>query len=343
MLTFADLVALVGADASTDEKLLSFDGVNSLDRAESSEISFLGNPKYEPQLRETKAGVVLVGVGEWSAPKECLLISVENPSAAFSRVIDYFQNKRSSPASGIQSGAFVDSSATVDPSASIASGAVISEGARVGARTVVAAGVVICSGAQVGDDCHLHPNVTVREDCLIGSRVILQPNAVIGSDGFGFELVDGAHEKVPQVGIVVIEDDVEVGSNTCIDRARFGKTVIGKGTKIDNLVQVAHNVEIGEHCLLVSQSGIAGSSALGNYVTVAAQAGVGGHIEIGDQVVLAARAAAMKSISKPGAYMGMPARPMAKEQRKMAALARVPKMLEEVRSLKKMLENSADE
>ncbi|MEN8736485.1 MAG: UDP-3-O-(3-hydroxymyristoyl)glucosamine N-acyltransferase [Akkermansiaceae bacterium] len=342
MLSFADLVALVGAGGSEDSDA-SFDGVNSLDRAGSSEISFLGNPKYEPLLRETQAGAVLVPAGDWEAPEGCQLIEVENPSASFSRVINHFQQSRPVAKPGVAAGALVDSSASVHPTASIAPGAVVGSKVKVGAGTVISSGVVLSAGVEVGADCRLYPNVTVREECLLGDRVIVQPNAVIGSDGFGFELVDGVHEKVPQVGIVVVEDDVEIGSNTCIDRARFGKTLIGKGTKIDNLVQVAHNVEIGEHCLLVSQSGIAGSSVLGKYVTVAAQAGVGGHVEIGDHVVLVARAGAMKNHPKPGAYMGFPARPMALEQKKMAALARLPKLLEEVRSFKKALENSSNE
>lgn len=343
MLTFAELVGLVGAGSSGNDDGASFEGVNSLDRASSREISFLGNSKYEPLLRETQAGAVLVPAGEWGAPDGCRLIAVGNPSAAFSRVIDYFQKSRPKVVTGIAAGSHVDPSAKVDPSASVAPGAVIASGVQVGAGSIISAGVVLGVGSKVGENCYLYPNVTVREECILGDRVIVQPNTVIGSDGFGFELINGAHEKVPQVGIVVVEDDVEIGSNTCIDRARFGKTLIGKGTKIDNLVQVAHNVEVGEHCLLVAQSGLAGSSTLGDYVTVAAQAGVGGHIEVGDQVVLVARAGAMKNISQPGAYMGLPARPMAKEQKKMAALARLPKLIEEVRKLKKMLENSPNE
>ena len=173
---------------------------------------------------------------------------------------------------------------------------------------------------------------------MIGHRVILQPGVVIGSDGYGFELVEGRHRKVPQVGIVEIANDVEVGANSTIDRARFGKTYIGEGTKIDNLVQIAHNVEIGKHCLIVAQAGIAGSTRIGNYVTIAAQSGISGHLEIGDSVVIAAKSAVLKNLSKPGAYMGVPARPMALEQRKMAMVSRLPKLVKEIRELKKKLE-----
>lgn len=343
MLSLTELAALVGAEIEGDSAL-AYTGVLSLDKAGPEEISFLGNPRYEPQLADTKAGAVLVPVGDWTAPENCVLIEVANPSASFSRVVDHFAKSQSRAQLGISPGAHVSDEVIVDAaSVSIAAGAVIESGVSIGAGSIIGAGVVLCSGVSVGENCHIYPNVTVREACVIGDRVIIQPNAVIGSDGFGFELVDGRHEKVPQVGIVVIGNDVEIGSGTCIDRARFGKTVIGEGTKVDNLAQVAHNVETGKHCLLVAQCGLAGSSKLGNYVTVAAHAGVAGHVEIGDYVVLVARAAAMKNLSKPGAYMGHPARPMAKEQKKMAALARLPKLIEEVRSLKKMLENSDSE
>lgn len=342
-LTSSELVQLIGLDEVGVANRV-FSGINSLDQAGPSEVSFLGNLRYAPQLPATKAGAVLVPEGDWELPANCLVLTVENPSAAFSAVIDHFQKEAHDVVPGIAKGAIVAEEADFDASSvTISAGAIIGKGARIGDRTVIREGVVIGNNARIGEDCVLHMNASVRERCELGDRVILQPGAVVGSDGFGFELVEGRHLKVPQVGIVVLEDDVEIGSNSCIDRARFGRTVIGEGTKIDNLVQVAHNVETGKHCLLVSQSGVAGSSKLGNYVTVAAQAGVAGHIEIGDQVVLAGRAGAVKNLPAPGAYMGMPARPMAKEQRKMAALSRVPRLLEEVRSLKKKLEKLCEE
>lgn len=343
MLSYTELSALVGAELSQDSTR-KFSGVHSLDDAGPDDISFLGNLRYQSLLAKTRAGAVLVPLGEWDAPSDCLLIRVDNPSASFSKVIDYFQKSHAQTEVGISSAAYLADDVKANPlNVSIAPGAVLEAGVTVGAGSVIGAGVVLGAGVTVGEDCHLYPNVTVREQCVIGNRVIIQPNTVIGSDGFGFELVDGSHEKVPQVGIVVIENDVEIGSGTCIDRARFGKTIIGEGTKVDNLVQVAHNVQTGKHCLLVAQSGVAGSSKLGDYVTIAAQAGVGGHVELGDQVVLTARTGAMKNLLNPGAYMGFPARPLAREQKKMAALARVPKLIEEVSSLKKILENSGTE
>jgi UDP-3-O-[3-hydroxymyristoyl] glucosamine N-acyltransferase len=180
----------------------------------------------------------------------------------------------------------------------------------------------------------IYANCTVREECVIGDRVILQPGCVIGADGYGYELLDGKHVKIDQVGIVELCDDVEVGANTTIDRARFGKTKVGKGTKIDNLTQIAHNVQIGEHTLVVAQVGLAGSSKIGNYVTLAAQSGCVGHINIADKATLAARTVATKDIpTGGGVYMGMPARPMREEMKKMALISRLPALVAEVKRL----------
>ncbi|MDG2322489.1 MAG: UDP-3-O-(3-hydroxymyristoyl)glucosamine N-acyltransferase [Akkermansiaceae bacterium] len=337
-LSWQQLHELVGVPCE-DQRVVLFSGISSLDEAGPDDISFLGNPRYQSQLPNTRAGAVLVAEGEWEVPDGCALIKVENPSAAFSKIIDYFQAAARYFVPGISSGAHIAEDVEIDPAAvMISAGVVIESGAKVGKGTAIGAGCVVGRKSVIGEDCLLHPNATVREECILGNRVILQPGVVVGSDGYGFELVDGRHQKVPQVGIVELEDDVEVGANSCIDRARFGRTLIGEGTKIDNLVQIAHNVKVGKHTLIVAQSGIAGSTRIGNYVTVAAQVGVVGHIEIGDQVVLATRTAAMKSLKKPGVYMGSPARPMADEQKKMAAMPRVPKLLAEVRELKKKLD-----
>jgi len=342
-LSWQQVHELVGVPCE-DQRVVSFTGISSLDEAGPDDISFLGNSRYQSKLPQTRAGAVLVPRGTWDAPEGCALIEVENPTAAFSKIINHFQAAARHFVPEISPGVHIADDVAIAPgSVMVGAGAVIESGARIGRGTIIGAGCVIGRNSVIGDDCLLHSNVTVREECILGDRVILQPGVVIGSDGYGYELVDGRHEKVPQVGIVEVEDDVEIGANTCIDRARFGRTLIGEGTKIDNLVQVAHNVKVGKHCLIVAQSGIAGSTRLGNYVTVAAQAGVVGHVEIGDQVVLATRAAAMKSLKNPGVYMGSPARPMAVEQKKMAAMPRVPKLLAEVRELKKKLEELSGE
>jgi len=342
-LGWQQLHTLIGI-APTEDREDVYTGIGSLNEAGPDEVSFLSNTRYQPQLAETKAGAVLVSVGEFTAPGDCRLIPVANPSASFSKLIEFFQAEINSFVPGVSLGAHVEEGATLDPHfVQVSPGAVIEAGAQIGVGTVIGSGCLIGRDVKIGEDCHLHPGSVVRERCTLGNRVILQPGCVIGSDGYGFDLVDGRHQKVPQIGIVEIQDDVEVGANSCVDRARFGKTIIGEGTKIDNLVQVAHNVQTGKHCLLVAQSGVAGSASLGNYVTIAAQSGVGGHLEVADQTVVAAKSGLLKNVTKPGVYMGFPARPMAIEQRKMASLARLPKLREELQELKKKLEELSGE
>ncbi len=208
-----------------------------------------------------------------------------------------------------------DPSAVIDPSASIAPGCVIGPlcviGAQVeiGARSVIHAGSIIMDRASIGQDCLIHPHATIREDCVLGDRVVVQPGAVIGGDGFGFVMHEGEHVKIPQLGTVVIESDVEIGANTTIDRGRFTATRIGRGTKIDNGVMVAHNVQVGERCLLVAQSGISGSTRLGDNVVLAGQVGLVGHIDIADNVTLLGQSMATKNITEAGVWAGSPARP----------------------------------
>ena len=286
----------------------------------------------------------MVPEGNFSAPSGCCLIQVETPSGAFSKLIEHFQAQVDPFEAGVSPGAFVDEGVQLDATkVRVGAGAMIEHGAVIGDGTTIGPGCMIGKGVAIGRDCLLYPRATIRERCTLGDRVTLQPGCVIGSDGYGFDLVEGRFEKVPQVGIVEIHDDVEIGANSTIDRARFGSTVIGEGTKVDNLVQIAHNVVIGKHCLIVAQSGIAGSSKLGNYVTIAAQAGVAGHLDIVDQAILSAQSGLLKNIVEPGVYMNSPARPMKSEQRKMAEVARLPKLREELRELKKKLEESLGE
>jgi UDP-3-O-[3-hydroxymyristoyl] glucosamine N-acyltransferase len=217
----------------------------------------------------------------------------------------------------------------------IGANVVVEEDVTIGPGTEVGPCCSIGRGTTVGEHCLLHGNVSIREYCQIGSRVVLQPGVVIGSEGFGYELSEGRHQPIPQIGIVVVEDDVEIGANSTIDRARFGKTVIGEGTKIDNLVQIGHNVRTGKHCLIVAQTGIAGSVTLGDYVTIAAQCGVAGHLEIASHVILAAKGGATKSITKPGIYWGLPAIPLREAKKEIAYTKRLPQLREQLRELAK--------
>lgn len=340
-LSWQQLHSLIDLPCAQDRDV-EFTGVSSLEAATESQISFLGNPRYQSQLKSTNAGLVLVPVGHCEANANSLLLEVENPSAAFAQIVDFFQPALNSFTPGISPAAYLAEDVSIDPQeVSIGPGAVIEAGASIGRGSVIGAGCVIGRMVHIGEDCYLHANVTIRERCVLGNRVILQPGVVIGSDGYGYELIDGHHQKVPQVGTVEIADDVEIGANTTVDRARFGCTSIGQGTKIDNLVQIAHNVSIGKHCLIVSQAGIAGSTKIGDYVTIAAQAGVAGHLEISDHVMIGARGGVFKNLTKAGAYIGLPARPIAEEQRKMALVSRLPKIVSEMREMKKKLEETS--
>ena len=342
-LTIAEIIKLTGGEITQGSADSQISGVSSLDEASATEISFLGNEKYFQDFLNTGAGSVLVPNnypgGLPQVPEKPVLIAVENPSYAFAAVVKVLATKQRTFTAGIHPQAFVAEDVEINADkVSVKAGAVIESGCSIGDGSEIGSSAVISEGASLGENCLVYPNVTVREHCVIGDRVILQPGCVIGSDGYGYELVDGKHTKVDQVGIVVLEDDVEIGANTAIDRARFGKTIIGEGTKVDNLVQIAHNVQTEKHCLIVSQSGLAGSSKLGNYVTVAAQAGVGGHIKIGDQAVLAGRAGATKSLDGGTVYSGFPARPMREETRKQGSLTKLPQLIKDVRKIKQQLD-----
>jgi UDP-3-O-[3-hydroxymyristoyl] glucosamine N-acyltransferase len=227
----------------------------------------------------------------------------------------------------------VDPEATLGKDVFIGAHAVIEPGAKVGSRSIISAHAYVGHGVQIGEDCRIYPHVTIRERCTLANRVILHPGVVIGSDGFGYEFRDGAHQKIPQTGIVQIEDDVEIGANSTVDRARFGRTWIRKGTKIDNLVQIAHNVTVGEHSILCAQVGISGSTRVGNFVTLAGKVGVNGHIEIGDGAIIGAMSGVPKSI-KPGVIViGAPARPIKDYKISLALLNKLAALFDRVKKL----------
>ena len=340
-LALDELVRITGGRLIREGAGRSFDGISSLDLAGPREVSFLGNAKYTTQFQQSRAGACLVAPGVDGAPEGMALIEVDNPTMAFSAVIQHFAQKQLAFQPGIDPRAMVDTSVVLDPEkVCIHPGAVIMAGAVIGDGTEIYPNAVIGRDVVVGRDCLIYQNVSIRERCVIGHRVILQPGAVIGADGYGYEFSAGKHQKIPQVGIVELGDDVEVGANTTIDRARFGKTVIGEGTKIDNLVQIGHNVQIGKHCLVIALTGIAGSAKMGNYVTCAAQVGVAGHLEIGDKAVLAARTGVTTDLPGGVVYLGNPAQPMKQELKIMAQQRRLPKLMEEVKELKRRIDQS---
>lgn len=338
-LSFDDVLRLTGGKAVREAAPdLCISGVATLAEAQPGEAAFLGNEKYFHDYLSTKASLVLIPPGLPRHPEGTALIEVENPSLAFNALVDHFMKAASDFVPGIAPGAFVDPSAKLDAAkVRVSPGAVIEADAVIGDGCDIGPGCVIGKAAVLGRDCKLHARVVVRERCILGNHVVIQPGAVIGGDGFGFLLnkETGRYETVDQVGIVEIGDNVDIGANTTIDRARFGRTVIGEGSKIDNLVMIAHNVQIGPHTVIVSQSGIAGSTKLGSYVTIAAQCGIAGHLDVGDRVVLAARSGVMNNLEAGKTYWGAPAVLFKEAGMQYAAIKHLPQAVKQLRSLQK--------
>jgi len=332
-LTLSELAKWVDGEIVRGERDLILSGMAALDQAGPVDASFLGNEKYHPQFLETKAGAVIVGRGVTDGPATTALIAVDNPTLAFSAVVNHFAQSTRGFAPGVHERADIDASADVHPDAMVHAGAVVMAGAKVGKGSEIGPNVVVGVDAQVGEDCILMANSTLRERCTLGDRVILQPGAVVGSDGFGYELNEGKHVKIEQVGIVEVQQDVEIGANSTIDRARFGKTVIGEGSKIDNLVQIGHNCVIGKHCLIVSHVGISGSTIIGDYVTFAGQSGAAGHVKIGDKAVIAGRAGVTTDLEGGQVYSGFPAVPVMEDRKSRAMARRLPKLIERIKKL----------
>jgi len=340
-LTLSELAQWIDGDIVRGGLDLSLTGMAALDAAGPQDVSFLGNEKYHTQFVGTKAGAVIVPKGVTDGPKGAALIAVDNPTLAFSVVVRHFAAAARQFTPGVHPNASVDPTAALDPEkVRVHAGAVIMAGAKVGDGSEIGANSVVGEDVIIGKDCHIMANVSIRERCVLGDRVFLQPGCVIGSDGYGYEFSGGRHVKIDQVGIVEIGDDVEIGANTTIDRARFGKTVIGEGTKIDNLVQIGHNVVIGKHCLIVALTGISGSSKLGDYVTVAGQVGISGHVTIGDKSMLAGRSAVTTHLPGGQSYAGSPAHPYRDDMKLRAHIRRLPMLVKRVKQLEEALKIS---
>ena len=305
--TAAQLAEMVNGTVKGDaERMLS--GVNSLGLAAEKELSFLSTAKYRQKMETSKAGIILIGEDIEAEPTEKrTYIVVGDADKSFGKLCNLFTPEPIKFEPGIAPGAFVHPTAKVDPTASIGPNAVIQEGAEIGKNTVICGGAYIGHFAKVGDNCHISANVSILHYCVLGNRIIIHPGAAIGGDGFGFTPTFRGLVKVPQNGIVQIDDDVEIGSNSTIDRARFGKTWIKKGVKIDNLVHVAHNVIVGNSSVLIGQCGIAGSAEIGCGVIVAAQAGINGHITLGDGCKITGTAGVQKSVPPGATVFGTPA------------------------------------
>ncbi len=337
-LTLSELARWVDGDIIRGGLDLSLKGMAALDAAGPHDVSFLGNEKYHGQFLQTQAAAVIVSRGVTDGPEGTALIAVENPTLAFSVVVRHFAAATRAFMPGIHPRAFVDPSVTLDPAkVRVNAGAVVLAGAVIGDGSDIGPNCVISEDVVIGKDCRIMANVTVRERCVLGDRVMLQPGVIIGSDGFGYEFSGGMHVKIDQVGIVEIASDVEIGANTTIDRARFGKTLIGEGTKIDNLVQIGHNVTIGKHCLIVALTGISGSCHIGDHVTIAGQVGTAGHITIGSKAMVGGRSGVTRNLPGGMAYGGKPAQPLRDEMKLQAHIRGLPKLTKRVKALEAVL------
>jgi len=332
--TVKELAALSGGELVGDPTL-KITGAASLGEATQGEISFFANRKYIGVMRKTRASAVFVPP-DFAEPINAAQIRVSNPTKAFEQVVLKFAPKPITFAPGIHPSAVVDPSAQLGDRVSIQPLAVIEAGAKIGDETIIGAGSYVGHEAVIGSACHIYPHVTIRERSLIGSRVIIHSGAVIGADGFGFEMVDGRQKKIQQLGIVQIDDDVEIGANTTVDRARFGRTWIQQGVKIDNLVQIAHNVVIGKNSVIVAQTGISGSTRVGERVMMGGQVGIIGHVEIGDGTAIGAQSGISKS-TPGGVWFGSPAVPLAEAKQQIAWIHRLGKLFARVKAIEKKL------
>lgn len=341
--TLKQLAELTGADPVGDGTYI-VSGVDEIEHAVETDVAFIANPKYYKYLKTTKAGILCVGKDATLEKGRNYLIS-DNPSLTFQQVLlTFLSQKKTTGFSGIHPTATIHQSAVLEHGVEVGPYAVIDRDTKIGKNTKIAAHVIIGPACTIGQDCHLHARSVVREQTEIGNRVVIQPGAVIGSCGFGY-LTDemGVHHAIPQLGKVILEDDVEIGANTTVDRARFKTTLIKKGTKIDNLVQIGHNVQIGENNLIISQVGIAGSTKTGKNVVIAGQCGISGHLEIGDNVMLGGRSATGKSILNPGSYLGAPAIPAKDFLRQLNQIKRLGKNEERIKELERQLRELKEE
>jgi len=326
--------------------------VAKIEDASEGDITFLANPRYTKFLASTEASAVIVGrevhwddadAGRRAALPA--LVRVDDPYASFLKTLVLFNPPKDPLPPGIHPASVVHPTAELGPGVRVGANAVIGARCTVGAGAMISAGTVLGDDVAVGARTLLHPNVTVRDGCRIGARVIIHSGTVVGSDGFGFApLPDGTFEKIPQVGIVVVEDDVEIGANCAIDRATLGETVIRKGAKLDNLIQIAHNVVVGENTVIAAQTGISGSTKLGNNVMMAGQVGITGHLDIADRTKIGAQSGVHRSITSPGgSFFGSPAAPQREALRIAAAMTHLPDLLGTVRELKAAIEKLESE
>jgi UDP-3-O-[3-hydroxymyristoyl] glucosamine N-acyltransferase len=331
--TAAEVARHLQGDVLGDQQTV-LTGFAPADRAQPGDLTFAENDEFFARAEQSAASAIIVSGAVTSANK--VLIRVPHARIAFAKALALFFPEPVLPA-GIHPSAVVAKTAQVDASAYVGPNCVVGERAKLGAKVVLHASDYVGDDAKIGAETVLFPNVTLYPRTELGPRVRIHAGTVIGSDGYGYVLDAGAHRKVPQVGNVIIGDDVEIGANVTVDRGALGPTVIGKGSKIDNLVQIAHNVQIGEHCLVISQAGIAGSSKLGNYVILAGQAGIAGHLKLGNKVTVGAQSGVMTDIPDGQMWLGSPAQPDKQTKRQMIAITHLPDLIRRVNKIEKKL------
>jgi len=332
--TLKEIAQLIGGSVVGDENI-EISGVCGIKEAKQGDITFVANPKYISLIKLTNASAIITSPDIKKVNKP--LILTENPSLAFAKLLSLIAPNESGHYEGIHPTAVVGNNVKFGDNIAIQPYVVIEDNAAIGSNTILFSGVFVGHHTRIGSDTVIYPHVSIRERVTIGDRVMIHSGTVIGSDGFGFATVKGLHHKIPQIGSVVIEDDVEIGANVTIDRARFEKTIIKHGTKIDNLVQIAHNVVIGENSIIVAQTGISGSTSIGKNVTLAGQAGIIGHISIGDNAVVAAQAGVTKSVPEGTCVSGYPAKPHKKAKRINACVQKLPDLYKLVNQLEEKI------
>jgi UDP-3-O-[3-hydroxymyristoyl] glucosamine N-acyltransferase len=336
--TAAEIAKLLGGELLGDASLV-LRGFAPADRAQPGDLTFAENESYFARAEQSAASAIIIDGPAIASRKT--LIRVPNARVAFAKVLPLFFPEPAF-AAGIHPTAIVPASAQIDPSAHIGPYCIVGEKVRIGPRSVLQGLNHVGADCLLGEDVNLFPNVTLYARTEVGNRVRIHSGTVVGSDGFGYVLDNGVHRKVPQIGNVIICDDVELGANVTVDRGALGPTIVGTGTKVDNLVQIAHNVTLGEHCIIVSQAGIAGSTKLGNYVILGGQVGLAGHLKIGNRVSVAAQSGVMNNIPDGEKWIWTPAQPDRQAKRQMIALQQLPELFRRVKDLEKKLGAQAE-
>lgn len=336
-----ELATFVGGTLKNGDPALEITGFASLNEAVPGDLSFFYDTRYNDRLLKTKASAVLVPADHAEMSPQAAYIVVSDPSKSFELIVETYGFQPAPFEAGVHPSAVLAESVKFDAAkVSVGPNAVIEAGVELADGVEIGAGCFVGRNARIGSGSKLFANSTVHAECILGSGVILHSSVVIGGDGFGYEFSQGRHRKVRQAGIVQIDNEVEIGAGTTVDRARFGRTWIGEGTKIDNLVQIGHNVVIGKHCIIVAGTAIAGSAIVGDYVVIAAQVGIAGHVTVGAQATLAARCGVTRDLPGGQTYLGFPAIPASDEKRRLASINRLPQLQARVKELEAQIKSS---